>query len=622
MKLKATIFYIDSDIKYAEKCLSYLIQNGYNVKLITSVKNALIEYSYAKPNLIIFDEKLKDGKGLNFIKKLQNFNIDFKTILFTEDNTQDILIEALSLKIDKFVKKENSFNTLINEINSLNLIKEEEVNNNATALIYDLGKNFIYEEDTYKILNNQKIIQLTTQESELINNLIKANGKFVSQKNLLSLIGTNGETSIDTLRTVIRNIRKKTYRDIIKNQSGIGYKINISVDIDIFSQEKIKNDTKLNIKILLLKGNQKRNELLSYKLSKFGFQCESACTIRDATAILEHETFEYIILELDLPDGDGIDLIRHLDNSIKTKLIILSNPTDIHYKEYLYFKGILDYIVNVNDLQHLAYSLYKTIYQVETNTKKNNILVIEQSKRVCEQIKDLLLPRNYNIDILSDITNAYEIIKTNEYNLILLDIAYKKSYELISNVKYNINSALPFIVLTDANRSDKTVREAYKNDANECLRKPLFAEEFILKVDQLIEQSKLVSELKEQKELMESYQEIVDKTTILSKTDVSGTITYVNNIFCKISGYAKEELIGKPHNIIRHPDMPSSAFKEMWETIKNEKKIWSGIVKNRTKDGNDYIVHTYIVPILDTDNEIVEFIALRNDITNIYQENA
>lgn len=116
--------------------------------------------------------------------------------------------------------------------------------------------------------------------------------------------------------------------------------------------------------------------------------------------------------------------------------------------------------------------------------------------------------------------------------------------------------------------------------------------------------------------LLDQYKRAVDRSSIVSKTDKSGRITYANEQFCNISGYTKEELLGKAHNIVRHPDMPKSAFREMWRTILS-KKPWFGIVKNRKKDGGEYIVEVTVNPILDQKGEIQEFIAIRNDITEI-----
>ncbi len=77
---------------------------------------------------------------------------------------------------------------------------------------------------------------------------------------------------------------------------------------------------------------------------------------------------------------------------------------------------------------------------------------------------------------------------------------------------------------------------------------------------------------------------------IVSETDVKGNIVYANEDFCKIAGFDLSELIGKPHNVVRHSDMPRPAFEDLWKTIRSG-KIWKGIVKNRTKDGDYYWVN-------------------------------
>jgi diguanylate cyclase (GGDEF)-like protein/PAS domain S-box-containing protein len=118
--------------------------------------------------------------------------------------------------------------------------------------------------------------------------------------------------------------------------------------------------------------------------------------------------------------------------------------------------------------------------------------------------------------------------------------------------------------------------------------------------------------------LLNEYKKAVDLSNIVSKTNPKGIITYVNDKFCEISGYRREELVGKPHNIVRHPTMPSSTFQELWNTIKN-KKSWSGLITNLKKDGRSYTVSSTIVPILDIDGDIVEYIAIRNDVTDFEQ---
>ena len=106
---------------------------------------------------------------------------------------------------------------------------------------------------------------------------------------------------------------------------------------------------------------------------------------------------------------------------------------------------------------------------------------------------------------------------------------------------------------------------------------------------------------------------VFDENIITSKTDLAGNITYVSKAFCEISQYSKEELIGKPHNIVRHPDMPKSAFEDLWKTIKSE-NVWKGEVKNRKKDGSFYWVRTIISPDY-IDGKLCGYSAIRHDIT-------
>lgn len=114
--------------------------------------------------------------------------------------------------------------------------------------------------------------------------------------------------------------------------------------------------------------------------------------------------------------------------------------------------------------------------------------------------------------------------------------------------------------------------------------------------------------------MLNTYQIAIEHSNIVSKTDTDGIITFVNDEFCKLFGFKKEELLGKNHNVIRHPDVPAEHFKNLWETI-NDKKTYKSTVKNLTKDGRSVYLNTTITPILDDNGDIKEFIAIRYDVT-------
>lgn len=134
-------------------------------------------------------------------------------------------------------------------------------------------------------------------------------------------------------------------------------------------------------------------------------------------------------------------------------------------------------------------------------------------------------------------------------------------------------------------------------------------------ISQLIE-----TELKLKQALadLKSYKLGLDESSIVTLADLKGNITYANSKFYDISGFSEQEVLGKPHSIIRHPQNPESLYKELWSTIK-AKKIWRKTIKNITKHGDTYWVDLIIMPILNDAGDITEYIAIRHDITKMMQ---
>ena len=97
---------------------------------------------------------------------------------------------------------------------------------------------------------------------------------------------------------------------------------------------------------------------------------------------------------------------------------------------------------------------------------------------------------------------------------------------------------------------------------------------------------------------------------LLSTTDLDSRITYANDNFCKIAGYELDEMLGNPHNMVRHKDMPKLAFADLWKTIRSGDS-WMGPVKNRCKNGDYYWVNAFVTPIRDGNGNIVEYQSVR-----------
>ncbi len=243
--------------------------------------------------------------------------------------------------------------------------------------------------------------------------------------------------------------------------------------------------------------------------------------------------------------------------------------------------------------------------------------------------RDRVIDRWLNQDDVTTVFNKFKIDKLffkNSYGISIFNCLANsvRGYDISNSA---ISEGIDFFVdrgikIRDIYIIYKSLRDIFIDECdNKILINNVFEEilEYIFEhYDKVLDSSILLNQknslINEYLNFLNQYKNVIDKTSIVSRTDKNGVIIYANEQFCKISGYSLEELIGKPHNIVRHPNMPKSAFKDMWQTIKG-KFIWSGVVWNKAKNGDTYIVNSTIVPILDIQGNITEYISIRQDIT-------
>ena len=252
-----------------------------------------------------------------------------------------------------------------------------------------------------------------------------------------------------------------------------------------------------------------------------------------------------------------------------------------------------------------------------------------------ENFIDRFLGKNedYADEILNSRKNIIIVAKDNEPEKVNKAFLNFFNVSNLDEFKKNHRCICEFFSKEDGFLYGDDWIEKILNNENEQYKVKIIKDnqEYIFKIDAakykdkiiltLTDITKLINQqrkLKEVNELLDQYKKAVDELMIVSKTDTKGIITYVNKNFCEISGYSEKELLGKSHNIVRHPDMPKGLFKNMWDTIKRG-ELWRGFIKNRRKDGGYYWVDTGIMPIKNYKGEIVEYIAIRSDITYLIE---
>ena len=248
--------------------------------------------------------------------------------------------------------------------------------------------------------------------------------------------------------------------------------------------------------------------------------------------------------------------------------------------------------------------------------KELNILYVEDDVEVRTTLETTMRKIFKNLYVACDGQEAltlYAELKSKKIklNAIVSDINMPNidGLTLLEMIR-NEDELIPFIFTTAYSEVDYLLK-AIKLNANDYILKPIDIGQLVEKIEKACSFLRQRYTIQRQKKELERYLKAIDNVAIISKTDLEGNITFANQIFCDVAKYTREELYEKPHNMVRHPDMPSSAFKNLWDTLKSGHS-WQGKVKNLAKDGSSYFVNATIIPLYDNANEnIIEYMGIR-----------
>lgn len=244
------------------------------------------------------------------------------------------------------------------------------------------------------------------------------------------------------------------------------------------------------------------------------------------------------------------------------------------------------------------------------------VLYVEDEEDIREELGLFLENKFAKIYSAQNGKEGLEFFKKYNPDIVITDMhmPLMNGSEMTKAIK-EIDRKKPVIMITAFNDVNYMV-ESINAGVDKYLLKPIklnkLSEVLFIECKNLLDER----ELEKRTAFLKEYKHAVDEAALVTKTDISGVITYANKKFCQILGYQEDELLGKSHNIMKDQNAPKSFYEDMWGTIKS-KKVWYGMVRNRAKDGKFHTLSTTIIPIMDEKNEIVEFVALRQDITEL-----
>lgn len=257
-------------------------------------------------------------------------------------------------------------------------------------------------------------------------------------------------------------------------------------------------------------------------------------------------------------------------------------------------------------------------------TSTYKLLYVEDDRETAEVFINYLSRLFKEVVYVEDGQQALEFYKQDKFDLVITDIMMPKldGLEMSKEIK-QINKEQNILVVSGYSNTE-TILSSIKIGIDGYLVKPINYSDMnntiykictkIKKYKEITEHQKtletLVTQITQKNNDLTQYVEILDHIAIISKTDLNGVIIDVNDFFCEVSEYSKEELVGKTHNIIRHENTAKTLYENLWNTIK-AKKVWKGTIKNKTKNGASYFTLTTILPLFDENNQIKGYIAIR-----------
>lgn len=276
-------------------------------------------------------------------------------------------------------------------------------------------------------------------------------------------------------------------------------------------------------------------------------------------------------------------------------------------------------------------TMKEMVNQLTSLAKGMSILYVEDEMLIRENTKLLLETIFPHVKTASNGVEGLQLFQSTVFDIVITDILMPEmnGVTMVKQIK-ELNPQQP-IIITSACEESSYLLELINLGVAQFLLKPIQTENMVRIVHEVVKNiynqrkvneftAQLKQDLIHQTTLLEQYKEIVDISTIVIKTDLQGNIIYTNDAFCKTSGYSSDEILTHGHRILRHPEMQKEFYEDLWRTILN-KQTWTGSIKNLKKNGQNYITDTTIRPILDEFGNIIEFISISHDVTELYDLN-
>jgi DNA-binding response OmpR family regulator len=255
-------------------------------------------------------------------------------------------------------------------------------------------------------------------------------------------------------------------------------------------------------RILVVEDSKTFNKIIASLLSDYNYSISQAYSLSQAKETISQNNFDFILLDLNLPDSQGNTLLETIKSLTDAKIIVMTGAESNHHRDECFQKGVIDYFIKTTPMKIIASNIH-TLIETINNAKNSNILIIDDSSFVRNLLKDVLSEKGYNVYTASSAFEGLDLLQQYNFNLILLDLIMPglDGISFLEKLKESsIYSKIPVIVISGETSRSKYSR-VLKNGASDFIKKPFIIEEVLLKCDihinNFIQNKKIVESKKE-----------------------------------------------------------------------------------------------------------------------------
>jgi len=439
-------------------------------------------------------------------------------------------------------------------------------------------------------------------------------------KHLIKLIKYFLTDTSDT--TLLDEQKKEEFEQLLQNliQNAESWQPTIIPFIKPVKNEQLS----LNRFVYFVEEDRHFASSLKVELEQAGFEVRHFSNTRDFENAFYDKKPSVVIMDMyfEQEQHSGARVIKNLKdaNDIFPPVIFLSAHSDIESRLAAVRAGADRYYTKPADFNKLKLSLEALTKVVDKDPYR--VLIVDDSESMLLYYNAILEDAGISVKTVIDPLKSILAISEFKPELLVLDVFMPgcSGFELARVIRQDEEWALMPIIFLTSKSEEELQNDAFVIGGDEFIVKPVEPRRFISSVTSKVKRSREVNQLNLnlKNALRESeYQfNTMSQHNLVSTTDLKGSITQVNNKFCEMSEYSRQELIGENHRILKSNQHHDSFYKVMWQTISTG-KVWTGIICNRKKNGNSYWVEAIIVPFLDERGNPYKYVYSATDITQL-----